>query len=502
VELKDYIRILRKRWIIIVALTLVGLIGAGAASILTTPQYKASTQLFVSTADSAGTGADLAAGNSFTVQRVQSYAQTVRTSIILQPVIKSLQLDLTVEELAGGIEATAALNTVILNISVTNSDPALAASIANAIGATLPRIVDEIEKSDSGGVSPVKISTLQPAVTPIVPDSPNTKLNLALGLLVGLALGVGIAVLLEVLDTRIRSIRDIEQLTDLTVIGGIAFDPEATKNPLVVQADPRSPRSESFRTLRTNVQFVLVDRRKSFVISSSLPGEGKTTTSTNLAITLAQLGNKVLLIDADLRRPRVSEYLGIEGAVGLTDVLVGRAEFDDVVQQWGEGNLDVLPAGQVPPNPSELIGGNKMIHLIAEFEANYDIVIFDCAPLLPVTDAAILARITGGAILVAAAGKTHKNQFLGGLKNLLNVDAPVLGVILTMLPTKGVDSYGYGQYGQYGYGSYASEAPASNQAGPSTKASKNKAFPIVESSVLDVDLPTTKPSRNSKHYED
>ena len=495
-ELKDYIRILRKRWIIIVALMLVGLVGAGAASILTTPLFKASTQVFVSTSQSGGSASDLNAGNSFTLQRVQSYAQTVRTSIVLQPVIKSLGLDLTVGELASKVEAIAPTNTVILEIAVTDADPAAAASIANAIGETLPRVVDEIEKSDSGGVSPVKISTLQPAVTPISPDSPNTRLNLALGFLVGLALGVGIAVFLEILDTRIRSIRDIEQLTDLTVIGGIAFDPEAVKNPLVVQADPRSPRSESFRTLRTNVQFVMVDRRKSFVITSSLPGEGKTTTSTNLAITLAQLGNKVLLIDADLRRPRVSEYLSIEGAVGLTDVLVGRAEFDDVVQPWGEGNLDVLPAGQVPPNPSELLGGNKMVQLIERFEADYDIVIFDCAPLLPVTDAAILARITGGAILVAAAGKTHRNQFLGGLKNLLNVDAPVLGVILTMLPTKGVDSYGYGQYGQYGYTSYASEPAESN--GPS----KNKAFPIVEESALDVDLPTTRPSKRDKHYED
>ena len=448
-ELKDYIRILRKRWIVIVALTLAGIIGAGAASVLTTPLYTATTQVFVSTSQG-GSASDLNAGSSFTLQRVQSYAQAVGTASVLQPVIKSLDLNVTVEELAKQVEASAPLNTVILNISVTDPDRNSAAAIANAIGETLPEVVDEIEKSDVGGDSPVKVSTLQPAVVPIDAASPNNKLNLALGLLVGLALGVGIAVLLEVLDTRIRSIRDIESLTDLTVVGGIAFDPDATKNPLVVQADPKSPRAESFRTLRTNVQFVMVDRRNSFVVTSSLPGEGKTTTSTNLAITLSQLGSRVLLVDADLRRPKVSEYLGIEGAVGLTDILVGRAEFDDVVQEWGVSNLHVLPAGQVPPNPSELLGSHTMVDLLARFESDYDIVIFDSAPLLPVTDAAILARVTGGAIIVAAAGKTHKNQFQAGLKNLVNVDAPVMGVILTMLPTKGVDSYGYGQYG-YGY---------------------------------------------------
>jgi len=459
VELKDYIRILRKRWIVIVALTLIGVIGAGAASVLTTPVYTATTQVFVSTSQSSGgTASDLNAGNSFTLQRVQSYAQTVGTDIVLRPVIRALGLDVTVESLAKQVEATAPVNTVILEISVTDTDPTQAAAIANAIGETLPRVVDEIEKSDAGGASPVKVSTLQPAVVPIDPTSPNNRLNLALGFLVGLALGVGIAVLLEVLDTRIRSIRDIEQLSDVSVIGGIAFDADAPKNPLVVHVDPKSPRAESFRTLRTNVQFVTVDRGNSFVITSSLPGEGKTTTSTNLAISLSQLGTKVLLVDGDLRRPKVSEYLGIEGAVGLTDVLVGRAELEDVVQQWGTTGLAVLPAGQIPPNPSELLGSKAMIELIKRCESEYDLVIFDSAPLLPVTDAAILARVTGGAILVAAAGQTHKNQFLGGLKNLINVDAPVLGVIITMLPTKGADSYGYGQYGYSYYGESASPA--------------------------------------------
>jgi len=461
VELKDYIRILRKRWIVILTLVVVGVVGAGAASALTTPLYTATTQVFVSTSQDSGSASDLAAGNSFTLQRVQSYAQAVGTASVLQPVIKSLQLDMTVEELAKNVEASAPITTVILSITVTDADRNLAASIANAIGETLPNVVDEIEKSDSGGDSPVKISTLQPAVVPIDAASPNNKLNLALGLLVGLALGVGLAVLLEVLDTRIRSIRDVESLTDLTVIGGIAFDPEAAKNPLVVQVDPKSPRAESFRTLRTNVQFVMVERRNSFVVTSSLPGEGKTTTSTNLAITLSQLGSRVLLVDADLRRPKVSDYLGIEGAVGLTDILVGRAEFADVVQEWGVSNLHVLPAGQVPPNPSELLGSRTMVELLEHFENSYDVVIFDSAPLLPVTDAAILARVTGGAILVAAAGQTHRNQFLAGLKNLVNVDAPVLGVILTMLPTKGVDSYGYGQYG---YGYYGADSAKSSGA--------------------------------------
>jgi len=129
----------------------------------------------------------------------------------------------------------------------------------------------------------------------------------------------------------------------------------------------------------------------------------------------------------------------------------------------------VLPAGAVPPNPSELLGSRTMIELIAHFEDAYDVVIFDSAPVLPVTDAAILARVTGGAVIVAAAGQTHRNQFLAGLKNLVTVEAPILGVILTMMPTKGVDSYGYDQYG-YGYYGATSVATTTAKAPPSNPA--------------------------------
>lgn len=457
VELKDYIRILRQRWMVIVGFVLVSAIAAGAVSLLTTPQYKATTRLFVSAVSNTDSISDVNSGNTFIQQRVQSYAEAIGTASVLEPVIRSLGLDQTVAELAENVSSAAPLNTVLLEISVTDADPTTAAAIANAIGEQLPIIVDEIEKPDATGDSPVRISTLQPAVVPLSPDSPNLRLNIALGLLLGLALGVGVAVLIEVLDTKIRGTRDIELLTDVSIVGGISYDPDAPKHPLVVRADPKGPRAESFRTLRTNVQFVTIDRRSSFVITSSLPGEGKSTTAANLAITMAQSGSKVLLIDADLRRPKLAEYLGLEGAVGLTDLLIGRVELDDVVQQWGEGNLFVLPAGQVPPNPSELLGSRRMVELLAQMEEHYDYVIFDSPPLLPVTDAAILSRLTGGAIIVAAAGRTLRTQFSGALKALENVDAPVLGVILTMLPTKGPDSYGYGQY-SYAYGYYTSES--------------------------------------------
>jgi capsular exopolysaccharide synthesis family protein len=452
VELRDYIRILRKGWVLIVLLALVGVGAAAAFSLTQTAKYSATAKVFVST-QSTGTTSDLVQGNSFTVQRVKTYSDLVSTPIVLLPVIGTLELGITSDELAKRVTASAPLDTSIIDIAVTDTDPVRAADTANAISQSLTAVVEEIETPlTDDAISPVKLTRAQEATVPSVPVSPNVPLNIALGGLVGLALGLGFAVLRETLETRIRNEHDVEGVTDVAILGGIVFDPKAQDRPLIVHVDPRSPRAESFRTLRTNLQFLDVGRTdRSFVITSSIESEGKSTTGANLAIALADAGSRVLLIDADLRRPKVADYMGVEGTVGLTDVLIGRAELDDVIQPWGRAQLFVLPAGHVPPNPSELLGSERMSHFIGEFNRMFDVVIYDTPPLLPVTDAAILAKNVGGAIIVVAAGRTQKNQLRGAIASLQNVGAPVSGLVLTMLPTKGPDAYGYNRYG-YGYG--------------------------------------------------
>ena len=462
-ELRDYLRILRQSWVLIVLLTLLG-IGAGAAySIITTPKFSSSAKVFVST--SAGsTVSELQQGNTFTQQRVKTYADLATTPIVLLPVIEELSLETSAQDLAQQITATAPLDTSLIEITATDADPELAAAVATAVSDSLTQVVQTIEASeaeDGTTRSAVKLTLVQHAAVPEAPVSPNVPLNVALGGLVGLALGIGIAVLRETLDTRIRNERDVELVTDTPIIGGIVFDPKASERPLIVHADPQSPRAESFRTLRTNLYFVDAGRSsRAFVVTSSVESEGKSTTTANLAIALSDAGARVLLVEADLRRPKVAEYLGLEGAVGLSDLLIGRADLQDVVQRWGRNSLYVLPAGAIPPNPSELLGSKAMISLIAELDRSFDVVLFDAPPLLPVTDAAILARNVGGAIVIAAAGRTHRGQLKGAMAALANVDAPVSGIVLTMLPTKGPDAYGYGRYGYgYGYG-YASDEPA------------------------------------------
>jgi capsular exopolysaccharide synthesis family protein len=452
VELRDYIRILRKGWILIVAVTLVGVAAGALSSILATPRYVSSTQLFVSVQSAdASTANELVQGGNAAQQKVSSYVDVVTSTSVLSPVIEELGLTVTPRELAEQVSAEAPVDTVLINITVEDDDAEQAALIANAVGESFADVVvDDLESPADDGPSLVQIATIEPAIAALSPSSPRTTLNLALGLLVGLALGVAAAVLRSTLDTRIHGAHDVEQVSSAPILGGISFDPGAKKRPLIVHADPRSPRAESFRSLRTNLQFVnLESASRCFVMTSSLPGEGKTTTTSNLAVALAETGASVAVVDGDLRLPRLADTMGLEGAVGLTDVLIGRADLQDVLQPWGRGTLFVLPAGRIPPNPSELLGSKAMVSLIESLTSSFDYVLIDAPPLLPVTDAAILSKLTGGAIVVAAAGRTTRHELQSAMRTLEHIGGRVLGLVLTMLPTKGPDAYGYGNYGAY-----------------------------------------------------
>ncbi|WP_374977081.1 polysaccharide biosynthesis tyrosine autokinase [Microbacterium trichothecenolyticum] len=483
-ELTDYIRILRKNWVIIVVATLVGIGVAAAWSLTRTPQYEAQSTVFVST-QSGSTIQDLQQGSNFTQSRVQTYTNLVSTPIVMNPVIAELDLGMTANELSATVEASAALNTTLITITVTGSDPVQAADVANALGASLKSVVERLETPNGTDTSPVRVERVKDALPPLKPSSPNVPLNLALGALVGLALGIGVAVLRAVLDTRIRTPRDVEQVTDRPLLGAIAFDPKAKERPLIVHADPLSPRAESFRAMRTNLQFLDTDGHASYVITSSVPSEGKSTSTINLAIALADAGKRVALLDTDLRKPKVAEYLGIEGGAGLTDVLIGRARLADVMLPWGNRSLYVLPAGKIPPNPSELLGSKSMHQLLEALERDFDVVLCDAPPLLPVTDAAILANATSGAILVVRAGHTNRHQLTGAVDALNTAGARIAGVAMTMVPTRGPDSYAYGYgygYGGYGYG-YVQDQPARGKKAKKAKPAPPKApvaQPVVE----------------------
>lgn len=451
VEFQDYVSIVRKRWLSILLVTLLVLAGAVAATLAATPMYQAHAQVYVSVRN-AGTTTDLLQGSNFTQRQVSSYAELVTTPRVLVPVIEHLDLPTTPDELAGTISAESPLESSLINIRVTSPDPRTASDVANSTAESLATEVADLERPE-GGVSPVQISTVRVAAPPESPSSPSTTRNLALGLLVGLAAGFGLAVLRELLDTRVRTEDDVRAVTDTAVIARVPVDDDASEHPLIVHSSPHSQRSESLRRLRTNLQFLdVAGGPQTFVVTSALPGEGKSTTTINLAITLADAGSRVALVDADLRRPSVAKYMGLEGAAGLTTVLIGRASAEDVIQPWGNGSLHVLPSGQVPPNPSELLGSRAMAQLLTELAAKYDVVLIDTPPLLPVTDAAILARLTSGALVVVGADKLHRNQLRESLGALETVGARILGIVLNRLERKQSEAYAYYDYAPAGAG--------------------------------------------------
>ncbi|MUK02261.1 polysaccharide biosynthesis tyrosine autokinase [Vibrio cholerae] len=445
-ELSDYARILRRNWALIVGCALAGLLLAGLATFAIRPTYTVETKLFVAL-QSSGSVQDLQQGNTFTQARVQSYVETVNEPLVLEPVVSSLGLDLTADQLSDKVVASADLNTVIITISVEDTSPVQATAIAQATADSLVQSVAGLESPSQGGSSPVSLTVIKPASAPSEPSSPNTKLNLLLGLVGGLAVGLASSALRTALDTRVRGESDLRRVTDAPLLGGISFDADAQKKPLLTQAPTQSPRAESFRQIRTNLQFAQVSSTsKAVLVTSSLPGEGKSTTATNLAIAISQSGQSVVLVDADLRRPRVDEYLGLERNAGLTTALVGRANLEDLLQPWGDDELFILTAGQIPPNPSELLGSQAMREVIARLEQKFDAVIIDAPALLPVTDAAVLAQQVGGVVLVVGSSKVKLPDLQKSLASLNMVQADLLGVVINLLPSKGPDAYAYSYY--------------------------------------------------------
>lgn len=448
-ELKDYLRVVRKRWVTIVVTTLI-VVGLAAVWTATqTKQYTSSTQFFVSVSGS--DTAQLQQGSTFTQERVKSYAQLLKTPRALTPVVEELGDDTSTSDLADQLTITTPPETVILDVSVTDTDPAHAQEIANAVGETFPEVVSQVERPEgSQKASPIKVSLVKPASTSDTPTSPVPARNLALGLLLGLLLGLGLALLRHLLDTTVRTDDDIEEITEEPIIGAVHYDPRAGKEPLIVETDPSSPRSEAFRAVRTNLMFVdAANHPRTILLTSSIPGEGKSTTIANLALTLAQSGSTVCLIEADLRRPRLLEYLGLEGSSGLTDVLIERADLDDVLQPYGADRLEVIGAGAIPPNPSELLASDAMSRVLAHLSARFDYVLIDTPPVLPVTDAVVLSTKVDGVIVLVGTTIVRKEQLEATLESINAVDNTLLGLVLNRVGHKTSGGYGAGYYGYY-----------------------------------------------------
>lgn len=444
-ELRDYWRTIRKRWRVVVAVTAVAV---GLAALLTwqaTPMYSSSAGLFVATSASDVSQANQ--GNLFASQRVESYADIVpRSRKLAEQVADDLGDGSDPDDIRSQVAATVVPDTVNLEITATDADPVRARDIAQAYAEALSDLVATLETPAGQTNALIRAEIVDNAHVSTSPVSPKPARNLGLGLVLGLLLGVGLAVVRELLDTSISSSEDVAQITPSPVLGRITTDPGAVRQAVAAALASTSSWAESFRVLRTNMQYVEVDHdQKVFVVTSSVPEEGKTTTAVNLAVAMALTNQRVALVECDLRRPLIAKRLDLDGQVGTTSVLIGKISLREAMQSYGDTGLRVLASGPVPPNPSELLQSKAMDTLLAQLRAEYDIVLLDAPPLLPVTDAALLAAQTDGAVLVVRHGKTSKDQLGHAVERLTAVDAKPLGVVLNMVPAKrrGGDSYAY-----------------------------------------------------------
>ncbi|QDY90242.1 polysaccharide biosynthesis tyrosine autokinase [Arthrobacter sp. UKPF54-2] len=447
-DIPNYLRLLRRHWILVVAGALIGILAGGAVSALARPTYTAETQLFVAIPGS-GSTTDLQEGNTFSQSRVQSYLKTVASPMVLQPAIDTLGLSESAESLAKRVTATADINTVLVDIRVVDSSPAQAVAVAQAVSNGLIRAVDNLEKPKTGGQSPVSLSITKPATAPTAPSSPNVGLNLLLWLGVGLGVGLLLAFLRSALDSKIADELDLRRVTDAPLLAGIPFDRDAAKAPLLNHWAAGS-RAESYRRLRTNLQFMNIPgRSKIILVTSSVPGEGASTTAINLAVAVAKAGQSVCLVDANLHRPRAGEYLGLERREGLTDVLTDSGVLGDLIQQSGEMRLFVLASGPVPPNPSELLGSAEMKAVLDYLASRFDSIIIDAPALIPFTDAAVLSQDVGGVVLVVGASEARIRELKGSLDALRMAGANLLGVVINRVAGKRPTAYSPGDGGRY-----------------------------------------------------
>jgi non-specific protein-tyrosine kinase len=294
---------------------------------------------------------------------------------------------------------------------------------------------------------------LTAARAPSRPVKPTPVRNGILALGVGLALGTGLALLFELLDDSIKSKEDLERvvgpLPTLGLIPAIPSWRDREEAVVVSRSDPASPATEAYRTLRTNIQFMGLDHpMRTVQITSCNASEGKTTTIANLGVALARAGQRVIVVCCDLRRPRLNEFFGVPNAVGFTSVLLGDVPLSAALQPApGEQRLVVLPSGPLPPNPSELLSSKRTIELITALQANSDVVLLDSPPVLPVTDAAVLAARVDATILVATARSTTRKEAARAAELLRQVDAPLVGTVLNGVG----DDSGYGYAYKYEY---------------------------------------------------
>ena len=427
--------ILRRWW----WLLLLGVaVGGGASYVVSkamTPIYRSSTTLLVNQTQTPGV---IAYNDILTSERLTTtYRELVTKRPVLEEVIYRLGQPEDVETLRDMVSVSVIRDTQLLRLSVESDDPIQATILANG---TAQAFIDQNDITDLTRTG--SVSVVEPATVPTIPVKPQVTLNMVLGLIAGLVAAAGLVLLMEYLDDTVKSEQDAERMAGLTTLGMVArFGRRKSRQP-VSGYGSRSPAAEAYRAIRTSVQFATMDRPgQVLLVTSPNAGDGKSTTAANLAVTMASAGKRVVLVDADLRKPSLHQVFNLENRVGLTSALLSGNGMRSCIMPSGFDNLSVLTSGPLPPNPSELLSSSRMRGLMEAMRREADVVILDSPPALVVTDATLLAALADATILVAEAGRTRSAALRRAVDGLSRATDRLLGVILNKMSRRGSPAY-------------------------------------------------------------
>ena len=449
INIRDFLNYLKKYVLVIVAVSLVLIIGVFIYDkSIKKPLYTTYTTIILTKSNEAQTGTTITQNDILLNQKlVETYSKIIKSKLVLEQVISETGVTYTAEELSENVNVEAYENTEMLKISVTDQDPELAASIANSIAQVFSGEIAKIYQINN-------ISVVDVAVTPEEVSNNTLKRDLLLALFISIFGTIGVVFVVYYFDDTVKLTDNLEEEIGMPVVAKVFKSDIGSKNnrkvELLAQKYPKSVVSESIKTLRTNLQFSSVDEDiKTILITSSIPGEGKSFISANLAISFAQTDKKVLIVDCDMRKGRQHRIFKLSNSKGLSNLLIDdMTNYKDYINKTSVPGVHVITRGTVPPNPSELLNSKKNADLLRVLKAKYDVIIYDGVPCNGLPDSIIMSKLVDKVLIVSSDSMTPKSVLESTKKQLESVNAPVAGDVLNNVNRKN-STYGkyYGYYG-------------------------------------------------------
>ncbi|MGI8608519.1 MAG: polysaccharide biosynthesis tyrosine autokinase [Candidatus Dormibacteria bacterium] len=454
-DLTSYMRTLRRWAWLIVAVTLISVVTSALVSLELPKQYESTAVVLVNPKQVILPGADTGLSTQLD-QLIQTYAQLISNKPVWDQLISD-GIPRTQLELKKAMIVKREPNTSLIDVTFRDHDPEVSLRAAQDVIPAFNKSLGELQTRFQGAGAAPKLDSLVPwsvpSDAPTNPVSPNVPLNVGVALVVGLMIAVALALLLEYLDDTVKNEYDVRLRLELPLLGSIFFKKTMARTPrsrdvvaLVTLTHPKEPIAEAFKAIRTSLLFSVAEDQQlsTIVVTSTMPGEGKTSTACNLAIAMAQSGKRVILIDADFRRPNLHEVFRRPRNAGLGNMMLEDRLEDELIAPTELPNLKVVCSGPTAPNPSELLGSPRFQRLLRALKEKCDVIILDTPPVGAVTDATVLAARADGVVLVVDGAKTPVSAVIRTRDTLLSVNAKILGVVLNKMRTaEGRDYYYY-----------------------------------------------------------